>query len=134
MIEQLRFDDLYYLPVGKQLELMTVDAARALGIDKKTGSLEPGKHGDIITVDLRRARTTPFYDMPVHRLMMDGNSSHVAEVMVDGELLVEKGKLLRERTDAEKEQEDLWAQKLKSFLDKDGYRPRNTAGEAYAGL
>lgn len=54
--------------------------------------------------------------------------------MVDGELLVEKGKLLRERTDAEKEQEDLWAQKLKSFLDKDGYRPRNTAGEAYAGL
>jgi hypothetical protein len=66
--------------------------------------------------------------------MMDGNSSHVAEVMVDGELLVEKGKLLRERTDAEKEQEDLWAQKLKSFLDKDGYRPRNTAGEAYAGL
>lgn len=134
MIEQLRFDDLYYLPVGKQLELMTVDAARALGIDKKTGSLEPGKRGDIITVDLRRARTTPFYDMPVHRLMMDGNSSHVAEVMVDGELLVEKGKLLRERTDAEKEQEDLWAQKLKSFLDKDGYRPRNTAGEAYAGL
>lgn len=134
MIEQLRFDDLYYLPVGKQLELMTVDAAKALGMDKEIGSLEVGKRADIITVDLRRARTTPFYDMPVHRLMMDGNSSHLMDVMVDGELLVGKGRLLRERMAFEEEQENLWAQKLKRILRRERNRYKNTVGRAYAGV
>lgn len=133
MIEQLRFDDLFYLPVGKQLELMTIDAARVLGMDKEIGSLEVGKRADIITVDLQRPRTTPFYDMPIHRMMMDGNSSQIAEVMIDGELLVEKGELLRKRTASEEEQENLWLQKLESFLQTEERGQHNTAGKAYAG-
>lgn len=94
MLEQYRFDDINYLPVGTLLEGITVNAARALGMEKEIGSLEAGKDADIITINMNTPHLVPWEDMPVHRLVLDANGHDVDQVWVKGQKCVDKRKLL----------------------------------------
>jgi cytosine/adenosine deaminase-related metal-dependent hydrolase len=87
------FRDENVMPVGKVLEMVTIDAAKALHLDHEIGSLEVGKKADVITVDLLKPHTMPL-QMPVHRVVCFAQGSDVSEVMVDGKLLVEGSEIL----------------------------------------
>jgi cytosine/adenosine deaminase-related metal-dependent hydrolase len=88
-----REDDPSLLPHEKMLELVTVDAARVLGLEHLVGSLEAGKRADIITVNLMNPRLAPNFN-PVHSLVMSGQGQDVDNVMVDGEFLMRDDKVL----------------------------------------
>lgn len=75
------------LPPGKVLEMATIDAARALGLEASIGSLEPGKQADVILLDLRRAHLWP-PDMPLYRVVYYANGNDVDTVMVGGRILM----------------------------------------------
>ena len=94
MLEHYRFDDLNYLPVGTLLEGITINAAKALGLESEIGSLEPGKRADIITVNMQKPHLVPWEDMPVHRLMLDANGHDVDNVFVCGVPSMLDGKLV----------------------------------------
>jgi cytosine/adenosine deaminase-related metal-dependent hydrolase len=64
------------LPAGRTLELTTIDAARALGMEKDLGSLEAGKKADLILIDIARPHLTP--DPPSHRLGSQANQGRGA--------------------------------------------------------
>ena len=87
------FRDDKVMPVGKVLEMVTIDAAKALHLDHEIGSLEVGKKADVITVDLFKPHMMPLH-MPVHRVVCFAQGSDVSEVLVDGKLLVENGEVL----------------------------------------
>ena len=97
------YHDTSFLPPGKVLEMVTIDAAHALGLDHELGSLEPGKKADIILVDVLKPHLQP-YNMPLHRLVYYANGSDVDTVLVDGKILmqnrqvttVDEGKILKE--------------------------------------
>jgi len=93
MIHQAALKDYYYLPPGKLLEMVTIDAARCLGWEDELGSLEAGKKADMITVNMRQPHLTPAY-MYVHRLVHQAVGSDVDNVIVDGELLMQDRKVL----------------------------------------
>src|SRR5262249_8846256 len=80
--QQLLLRDLYLLPVGKLLEMITIDAAKALGWDDEIGSLEPGKKADVAVVNLRQPHLTPNW-MVVHRLIHEAAGHDVETVVVD---------------------------------------------------
>lgn len=82
------------LPHEKVLEMATINAAKALGLDHLVGSLEVGKRADIITVDLVSPRLMPSYN-PVHTLVLSVTANDVDNVMIDGELLVSERKALK---------------------------------------
>ncbi len=88
MVHQFMSHDNYYLPAGKLLEMITIDAARVIGWDDELGSLEPGKKADVITVNLRAPHTTPNY-LPVHRLIHQVVGHDVDTVIVDGQVIME---------------------------------------------
>ena len=87
------FADDTVLPPWQVLEMATIGGARALGLDREIGSLEPGKRADIIVVNGRRAHLWPPAE-PIHRLTRFANGADVATVMVGGRILMQDGKVL----------------------------------------
>ncbi len=92
-LQRAHFADTSILPAGKILEMMTIDPARAFGMDDQIGSLEPGKKADIIAVDLRSARMEPGY-MPLERVIYVGSGLDIEFMMVDGKILKQNHQIL----------------------------------------
>jgi cytosine/adenosine deaminase-related metal-dependent hydrolase len=81
------FRDAKVLPPGKALEMITCDAARALGMEKEIGSIEVGKRADLAIVDLRKPHLWPG-DMPLYRLVCFAVGSDVETVLVEGRVVM----------------------------------------------
>ncbi len=81
------FRDPDVLPPGKVLEMVTIDAARALALETEIGSIEVGKKADVILVDLFKPHTYPF-QMPLYHTVYFANGNDVDTVIVDGEILM----------------------------------------------
>lgn len=87
------FRDPDVLPHGKVLEMVTIDAARALGMDHEIGSLEVGKKADIILVDLFKPHLMPL-NMPVLRVTSFANAADVDTTIVNGRVLMSGRRVL----------------------------------------
>lgn len=85
--------DANVLPAGKVLEMVTIDAARALGMEREIGSLEPGKKADIILVDIFRPHMVPM-NMPLYRVAYFANGNDVSTVLVNGCVLMRDRRVL----------------------------------------
>ncbi|HEU4709782.1 MAG TPA: amidohydrolase family protein, partial [Methylophilaceae bacterium] len=77
------------LPASKTLEMATINAAKALCLDEKIGSLEPGKMADIAAVRIDTLETQPCFD-PLSHLVYAAGREHVSHVWVNGELRYQK--------------------------------------------
>ena len=78
--------------------MATINGAKALGMDNQVGSIECGKKADIIAVNTNTPRMTPFiqsgdYMNLHHNLVHAVQGGDVSMTMVDGDILVENGKL-----------------------------------------
>ncbi|MGR3526970.1 MAG: amidohydrolase family protein [Paracoccaceae bacterium] len=83
------FRDPAVLPEGKTLELCTINAARALGLEDEIGSLEIGKKADIILLDGRKPHLWPPV-MALNRITHFASAADVDTVVVDGKVLMEQ--------------------------------------------
>jgi 5-methylthioadenosine/S-adenosylhomocysteine deaminase len=75
------------------LEMATIGGARALGMERRIGSLEPGKRADVIVVNMSTARQTPMYD-PVSHLVYATHGDDVQAVVVNGKVLMRGRRVL----------------------------------------
>jgi 5-methylthioadenosine/S-adenosylhomocysteine deaminase len=75
------------------LRMATIGGARALGMDRRIGSLEPGKRADVIVVSMTSARQTPMYD-PISHLVYATRGTDVQTTIVDGKVLMRNRKVL----------------------------------------
>ncbi len=81
------------VPATVAVEMATIDGARAMGMDKEIGSLEPGKRADVIVVSMASARQTPMYD-PVSHLVYVTHGDDVRDTIVNGKVLMRDRKVL----------------------------------------
>ncbi|MEE9155918.1 MAG: amidohydrolase family protein [Gemmatimonadota bacterium] len=79
------------LSAEETLRLATLEGARALGLEERIGSLEPGKEADLIAVRLDRPWTTPTGD-PVAALVHSARGSDVTLTAVGGTVLYRDGR------------------------------------------
>ena len=81
------------VPAQTALDLATIGGARALGMDRRIGSLEAGKRADVITVAMTNARQTPMYD-PVSHLVYTTRGDDVRTTIVNGKVVM-KDRIVR---------------------------------------
>lgn len=81
--------DATVLPAYQALEMATVLGAQALGL-KEVGQLVPGYIADIILFDLEKPHLYPRHDL-VANLVYAAQASDVDTVLVDGNILMERG-------------------------------------------
>ena len=90
--------------------MVTLNGAKALGLDHKIGSIEIGKQADIIAIDMNHLFTQPIFN-PMSHLVYAMNRLQVSDVFIAGKQLLEKGEFTQldlPRTIANANQ---WAQK-----------------------
>ncbi|KAI8388139.1 amidohydrolase [Radiomyces spectabilis] len=76
------------------LEMATINGARAVGLEKEIGSIEEGKKADFVVLDFESGLGTTPNPNPVSTLVYAATGGSVYTVVIDGELVVEKRKLL----------------------------------------
>jgi len=84
-----RDQDLY--PATEVLEMATVNPARAMGLSRLIGSLEPGKKADFVLHDTELPEWGPIFDV-VGQLAFSAPSSGVHSVWIDGVRVLEDGR------------------------------------------
>jgi len=78
------------LDAATLLRLMTLEGARALGIDAECGSLEPGKSADLTAVSLDVVHAQPVHDVEA-ALVLAARGSDVVLTAVRGRVLYDGG-------------------------------------------
>jgi 5-methylthioadenosine/S-adenosylhomocysteine deaminase len=81
------------LPAQTMVEMATIQGARAMGMDRQIGSLEPGKRADLITLSLAAPRAWPAHDV-YSMIVYTLKGSDVQDVLVEGRVLIENRKPL----------------------------------------
>jgi 5-methylthioadenosine/S-adenosylhomocysteine deaminase len=75
------------------LEAATLGGARALGLERRVGSIEVGKEADLCAYALDRVETQPCFD-PVSHWLYAAGREHVSDVWVAGTHVVRERRVV----------------------------------------
>jgi 5-methylthioadenosine/S-adenosylhomocysteine deaminase len=81
------------LPSMKILEMVTVDAAKAIGMEGKLGILSPGYLADLVMLDISGLHAAPNYSL-ADTIIYTCTGRDIQTVIVNGQVVVEGGRLL----------------------------------------
>jgi len=74
------------------LEWATINSARAMGLDRKVGSLKPGKQADIILINGNDLNLFPVHS-PIESVVFQAHGGNVDTVMIAGKIQKQNGKM-----------------------------------------
>ena len=115
LLHKLQTGDPRVVSAREALQMATIRGARALGMERRIGSLEPGKHADVIAVSVTGARQTPLYD-PLSHLVYVARGSDVVTSIVHGKALMRNRKVLTLNESRVLEDARNWAEKVRGAV------------------
>ncbi|MDD2833847.1 MAG: TRZ/ATZ family hydrolase [Methylotenera sp.] len=107
-------EDALAITAHQALEMATINAAKALGLDEKIGSIEVGKQADLTAVKLTDVNIAPCYD-PVSHLIYACGREHVTHTWVAGDLRYSHGIFANIEPIELKEIIQTWQPKLRQY-------------------
>ncbi len=102
MVEEMRFAALLSkgmlrkpeaITAREAVRMVTINGAKALGLDKITGSLEPGKSADLIVIKADSINMIPVYD-EFSAIVYALNSNNIIHAMVHGKWIMKNRNIL----------------------------------------
>lgn len=107
-------EDASAVPAMTALKMATINGAKALGIEDKTGSLAIGKAADIVAIDLDQLETQPLFD-PISQIVYAASRQQVSDVWVAGKQLLKQKKLTTINTNDLLAKISEWQNRLKTI-------------------
>ncbi|MFT3744091.1 MAG: amidohydrolase [Pyrinomonadaceae bacterium] len=92
-LHKLSSNDPKTLPAEQAFEMATIRGARALHLDKITGSLEAGKRADLVILDMDSLNQTPYYNI-YSSLVYSTKADDVRTVIINGKVVMLDRRLL----------------------------------------
>jgi 5-methylthioadenosine/S-adenosylhomocysteine deaminase len=93
LLQAVKHLDPTIMPAERCLEMATINAAKALGLDSEIGSIEPGKLADIAIFDLNTPHAAPATN-PLASLIYSARGTDAHTVFVNGREVVRDGRLI----------------------------------------
>lgn len=93
-LHKLLAGDTTFLPAREALAMVTRNAALALGMQERIGSLEVGKDADITILNAHDLECQPLYN-PYSQIVYAMSSRQVRDVVIGGEVVLDGGHLTR---------------------------------------
>lgn len=124
MVEELRIASLLSKATSKNPEAMnarqtlqsaTINGARALGLEKKIGSLEIGKDADLILIDSSDSNMVPLYDK-YSAIVYAMNSCNIQSSMVHGRWIMKDRSVIYINEEETLDRINFIANKIKNYL------------------
>ncbi|HEX8160681.1 MAG TPA: amidohydrolase [Pyrinomonadaceae bacterium] len=97
------------------LEMATIRGARALHLERETGSLETGKRADLIVVDIDDLNQLPLYNV-YSQLVYATKAADVRTVVVEGRVVMRDRKLLTLDEESIKREARAWRERVARSL------------------
>jgi 5-methylthioadenosine/S-adenosylhomocysteine deaminase len=114
------FGDPTLLPAKQAWSLATIEGARALHLERLVGSLEVGKRADIAVIELQGTHQTPRFrrdlDSVYSQLVYSSRSNDVRDVIVNGQLVLQRRQLLTLDEQALRAQASKFSERIDTFL------------------
>jgi 5-methylthioadenosine/S-adenosylhomocysteine deaminase len=79
------------MPLERSLEMATINAAKALGMEDEIGSLEPGKRADIAVFDLRGPHIQVIHN-PIANFICCARGADAHTVFINGQAVLSEGR------------------------------------------
>ena len=90
LMQHVRHLDPTRMPAERSIEMATINAAKALGLDDQIGSIEVGKRADISVFDLDKPHIGVRH-RPISTFLYAGKGTDVRLVLVDGDVVFRDG-------------------------------------------
>jgi len=81
------------MPAEKVFSMLTINGARALGLEDQVGSLEVGKLADLAVIDFDSVNLTPCYNLYSH-LIYAASPADVCHTMIHGKMVMQNRQML----------------------------------------
>jgi len=108
-------NDPVVMPASEVIRMGTINGAKALNVEDKIGSLEPGKIADLIVIDHKMGMFSKVHDIYVH-LVYACHGEMVQHVMIDGQWVL-RDHCLQKIDDADiSELSDKWEPKIQNIV------------------
>jgi 5-methylthioadenosine/S-adenosylhomocysteine deaminase len=114
-LHKLTSNDPKVVTALEALEMATIRGARALHLERETGSLEEGKRADLIVVDLDDLNQVPLYNI-YSQLVYATKAADVRTVVVEGRVLMRDRKLLTLDEESIKRDARQWRERIARSL------------------
>lgn len=93
LLHKVHYMDPEIMTADKVFEMVTINAAKAIGMENEIGSLEVGKYADLAIIDLDQPCMVPCFN-PLSNLVYSATPDVVSSTMIHGELLMHERRLL----------------------------------------
>lgn len=92
-LQKAMYQDPTIMSSYEVLKMATINGAKALNLENKIGSIEPGKQADLIVLDLNNIEIYPTPDL-ICQVVHNVESNNIVTTIINGEILMEDRKLL----------------------------------------
>lgn len=91
-LQKAKYQDPTIMNSYEVLKMATINGAKALKLENKTGSIEEGKQADIIILDLDKTQTFPTPEL-ITQIVHNIETNNIITTIINGEVVMENNKL-----------------------------------------